>query len=87
MGLKLNGTHHFMAYADDVTLLEDNIDTIKKDIGTLIDVSKEVGLDVSAEETEHIFLSRHLNAGQNHDIKEANQSLNMWHSLHIWGCQ
>jgi hypothetical protein len=28
--LKLNGTHQLVAYADDVNLLGDNIDTIKK---------------------------------------------------------
>jgi hypothetical protein len=30
MGLKLNGTHHLLAYSDDVNLLGDNIDAIKK---------------------------------------------------------
>jgi hypothetical protein len=30
VGLKLNGTHQFLAYADDVNLLGDTIDTIKK---------------------------------------------------------
>jgi hypothetical protein len=29
-GLKLNGTHQLLAYADDVNLLGDNIDIINK---------------------------------------------------------
>jgi hypothetical protein len=29
VGLKLNGTHKRLAYADDVNLLGDNIDTVK----------------------------------------------------------
>jgi hypothetical protein len=43
VGLKLNGTHQLLVYADNVDLLGNNIDTIKKNIQTLIDVSKEVG--------------------------------------------
>jgi hypothetical protein len=41
--LKLNGTHQSLAYADDVNLLGDNIDTIKKNTETLTDASKKVG--------------------------------------------
>jgi hypothetical protein len=40
---------------------------------TLIDASKEVGLDVNTEETKYMLLSRHQNAGQNHDIKIGNR--------------
>jgi hypothetical protein len=43
--LKLNGTHQLLAYADDVNLLGDNIDTIEKNTETLTDASKEVGLE------------------------------------------
>jgi hypothetical protein len=39
-GLKLNGTHQLLAYADAVNLLRDDIDTINKSTETLIDSSK-----------------------------------------------
>jgi hypothetical protein len=35
VGLKLNGTHQLLGYADDVNLLGDNIDTTKKNTQTL----------------------------------------------------
>jgi hypothetical protein len=34
VGQKLNGTHQLLAYADDVNLLRDNIDTINKNTET-----------------------------------------------------
>jgi hypothetical protein len=72
VGLKLNGTHQLLVYADDVNLLGDNIDTIKKNTQTLIDTSKEIGLEVSMETTKYMLLSCHQNAGQNYDIKIGN---------------
>jgi hypothetical protein len=39
-GLKLNGTHQLLAYANDVNLVGDNIDTTNRSTETLIDVSK-----------------------------------------------
>jgi hypothetical protein len=57
-----------------VNLLGNNIDTIKKNMETLIDASKEVGPEINVEKTKYILLSRHQNVGQNRDIKIANRS-------------
>jgi hypothetical protein len=69
VGLKLNGTHQLLAYADDVNLLVYNIDTIKKNTRILSDTSKEVGLELNTENTKYMLLSRHQNAGKTYDIK------------------
>jgi hypothetical protein len=74
VGLKLNGTHQLKVYADDVNLLGDNEDTIKKNTETLIDISKEDGLEVNTDESKYTLRSGHQNAGQNHDIKIVNRS-------------
>jgi hypothetical protein len=48
-GLKLNGIHQLLAYADDINILGENIDTIQKNIKTLLDAGKEVCLEVKPE--------------------------------------
>jgi hypothetical protein len=83
VGLKLNGTHQLLAYADDVNLLGDNIDTIKKNTATLIVASKEVGLEINIEKTKYMLLCGHQNAGHNRDIK-ITDCLKMCHSSNIW---
>jgi hypothetical protein len=64
VGLKLNGTHQLLAYADDVNLLGDNINTIDKNTETLIDTSKD-GVEVNVEKTKYMLVSHDQNAGQN----------------------
>jgi hypothetical protein len=74
VGLKLNGTHQLLVYANDVNLLGHNINTIKKHMEAPIDASKEVGLEVNTEKRKYMFLSRHQNAGQNRNTKIVNRS-------------
>jgi hypothetical protein len=87
VGLKLNGTQQHLVHADDVNPLGDNVDTIKKNTETLIDASKEVGLEINVEKTKYRLLSRPQNVGRNQDIKKiANRPFqNMCHSTIIWG--
>jgi hypothetical protein len=74
VGLKLNGTHQLLDYVDVVNLLGDNREAINKSTETLIDASKEVGLEVNVEKTKYMLVSRDRNADQNRDIKIGNRS-------------
>jgi hypothetical protein len=56
VGLKLNWTHQLLVCADDLNLLKDNIDTIKKNTDALIEASKDVGLQVKAEKTKYMLI-------------------------------
>jgi hypothetical protein len=72
VGLKLNQTYHLLVYADDLILLEDNINTIKTQ--TSIDGNEAVGLKVNSEETKYILLSHYQNVGQIHGVKIRSRS-------------
>jgi hypothetical protein len=49
MGLKLSGTQQLLVYANNVNVLEDNINTINKSTEALVDTTKGVGLEVNTE--------------------------------------
>jgi hypothetical protein len=66
VGLKLNGTYQLLAYADNVNLLEDNIDTIKKNTEAVTDASGENGPEINAKR-KYTF-SLYENASQNLEI-------------------
>jgi hypothetical protein len=75
MGVKLDETHQPLVYAEYVNLLGDKINTVQKKRETLIDAFNEVGLEVNAEKTKYMLLSRHQNLGQNHNTNTANRYL------------
>jgi hypothetical protein len=74
VGLKLNGMHQLLVYADNVNLLGDKIDTVNKNPKTLTDTNNEVDLEVNAEKAKYMMLFCHQKTGQNHDIKITDRS-------------
>jgi hypothetical protein len=74
VGLELNGTHQVLVYDDDIYLLDDSINIIKGNTETLLEASRAVGLEINAEKTKYMIMSRHPNSGQNQNIWTASES-------------
>ena len=61
--LEINGTYQLLVQADDVNVLGGGVHTIKENAEALVVTSKEIGLEVNADETKHMVMSRDQNAG------------------------
>jgi len=72
--LKINGTHQILAYADDVNILGRSIRTIKEKTEALVVAGKEIGLEVNADKTKYMVMSRDQDTRRNHIIKTDNIS-------------
>jgi len=73
-GMKLIGTHKLLVYADEVNILGRSVHAIKENAEALILASKEFGLEVNADKTTYMVMSRDQNAGRSHSIKTDNSS-------------
>ena len=73
-GLTLNGTHQLLAYADDVNILVGSVHTVKENAEALVVATKDIGLEVNADKTKYMVMSRDRNAGRGHSVKIDNSS-------------
>ena len=71
----VNGTHQLLAYADDVNILGGSVHTVKENAEALVVATKEIGLEVNADKTKYMIMSRDQNAGRSHSMKIDNRSI------------
>jgi len=57
-GLQLDGTHQLLFYADDVNILGGSIHTVQNNTEALLVASKETGIEVNADKTKYMVMSR-----------------------------
>jgi hypothetical protein len=55
-------------------LLGDSVSTIKENSETFLEASRDIGLEINAEKTKYMIMSRHPNSGQVQNIRTANES-------------
>jgi len=51
-GLKLNGAHQVLVYADYVNMLGGSVHNVQKNTGALVVADKEIGLEVNTDKTK-----------------------------------
>ena len=60
-------------------------DTIKENAEAVIVASEEIVLEVNADKSKYMVMSRDQNAGRRHSMKTDNcSSLRWWSSSNIW---
>jgi hypothetical protein len=62
-GFIWNGTHQPLVNVDDVNILGGSIHALKKNTEALVIAGKEIGLEVNAEKTTYLVMSRRQNTG------------------------
>ena len=59
----------YLAYADDVNILAGSVHTVEQNTEALVVATKEIGLELNADKTKYIIMSRDQNAGRSHSMK------------------
>ena len=72
-------------HADDVNILGRSVHTIKNNTEALVIASKEIGLEVNADKTKYVVMSRDQNARRSHDIKTDNSCFERVEQLRYLG--
>jgi len=72
--LKLNGTHQLLAYVDDVNILGGGIHTLKENAEAVVAATRENGLEVSADKTKCLIMSRDQNVGRIQSVRIDNSA-------------
>ena len=62
-------------YVSSKLILGGSVHTVKENAEVLIVASKEIGLEVNADKTKYMFMSRDKSAGRSHSIRFDNSSL------------
>jgi hypothetical protein len=70
----INGTHQLLVYVDNVNILGGHVHNIEKNAEALVVASKEIELEVNADKTKYMIMSRDQNAGRSHSMKIDNSS-------------
>jgi len=70
----VNGTLQLLAYADDVNVLGGSIHTLNENAEALVAATRKIGLEVSADKTKYMVMSRDQNAGRNHSLRIDNST-------------
>ena len=61
--------NRYPAFADDVNILAGSVHTVEENTEALVVATKEIGLEVNADKTKYIIMSRDQNAGRSHSMR------------------
>ena len=70
----MNGKYQLLVYADDVSMLRENLQTIRENTEIFIKASKDNGLEVNSEKTKYMITSRQHNIVQTQNMVNENLS-------------